>query len=338
MGLISIDAKAANQRFFQQTLHHCIPISHPGIVIIVLSIFGGFLVVIGGFFYQQALGLSYIEVEHTNSNTPQEHQFTLDNFNPNQLVHVYYRVPNFFQNIRSYVQSFSLDQLKAKNTMLQAKVNEDCDKPTTAKPIVQYPCGMQFKSMNRDTYSFKYQNSTQIVLNKDNIAFPGDIKQNTLFGVAFKRFDFAQHFGVPTMTWQDVANWMRPSAFSSAQKYYGAMKLDNNKLILISNGSHMNGTLVFSEKRIIIVAQLSSLGGKAETAATSICCMVTGCISAVSALVFAIIASIKGPRSKKYETEIDKLRVITNSSIQIEEIEKVQEARVQQVKRQLGIK
>lgn len=67
MGLIAIDSKVANQRFFQQNLKHCIPLLHPGILIIIFSVLAAFLLIFGAIYTVQAPSLLYMEQEHINS-------------------------------------------------------------------------------------------------------------------------------------------------------------------------------------------------------------------------------------------------------------------------------
>ncbi|KAI1194684.1 CDC50 family protein [Nemania serpens] len=72
-------------------------------------------------------------------------------------VRAYYRLDNFYQNHRRYVNSFFADQLLAKNISTSTLQNSNCaplatetvDNETTARQI--YPCGLIANSLFNDT-------------------------------------------------------------------------------------------------------------------------------------------------------------------------------------------
>lgn len=68
-------------------------------------------------------------------------------------VFLYYRLTNFYQNHRRYVQSLELDQLKGSALSNKTIANSVCD-PLTTDPATKkayYPCGLIANSMFNDT-------------------------------------------------------------------------------------------------------------------------------------------------------------------------------------------
>src|SRR5690606_11678991 len=81
-------------------------------------------------------------------------QFTLpEDFTPPVLF--YYRLTNFYQNHRRYVQSFYETQLQGKAVPASEISGSSCDplrlNPDNQKPY--YPCGLIANSIFNDTFS-----------------------------------------------------------------------------------------------------------------------------------------------------------------------------------------
>lgn len=78
---------------------------------------------------------------------------------PNNItssVYLYYRLTNFYQNHREYVESYDLSQLKGK-VVSADDIDDDCGplKTRDGKPI--YPCGLIANSLFNDTFSSPYK-------------------------------------------------------------------------------------------------------------------------------------------------------------------------------------
>lgn len=77
---------------------------------------------------------------------------------PNDMgppVFLYYRLTNFYQNHRRYVQSLSLPQLKGDALSNKTIADSTCD-PLTTDPVTKkayYPCGLIANSLFNDTFS-----------------------------------------------------------------------------------------------------------------------------------------------------------------------------------------
>ncbi|AAS52091.1 ADR170Cp [Eremothecium gossypii ATCC 10895] len=74
---------------------------------------------------------------------------------PNDIsssVYIYYKLTNFYQNHRKYVQSFDLDQLKGK-AVAPDKLSDTCHPLSTKDGKAVYPCGLIANSMFNDTFT-----------------------------------------------------------------------------------------------------------------------------------------------------------------------------------------
>ncbi|KAI0873191.1 CDC50 family protein [Hypoxylon argillaceum] len=99
-------------------------------------------------------------------------------------VRAYYRLDNFYQNHRRYVNSFNADQLLAKNVSTSTLSNSNCaplavetlENETSARQI--YPCGLIANSLFNDTIGRPLRvgvtDNVAYEWNEDNIAWPAD--------------------------------------------------------------------------------------------------------------------------------------------------------------------
>ena len=96
-------------------------------------------------------------------------------------VFMYYRMTNFYQNHRRYVQSMDLDQLKGKSVKNKTIQKGTCE-PLTIDPDTQkayYPCGLIANSMFNDTIHSPMQvgsvnGETEYTMTKEGIAWSSD--------------------------------------------------------------------------------------------------------------------------------------------------------------------
>jgi Cell cycle control protein len=150
-------------------------------------------------------------------------------------VYLYYRLTNFHQNHRRYVQSLDLDQLKGKalsNTTLANGTCEPCAvDPATKKPY--YPCGLIANSKFNDTIG-KPQNLQEegtpfYNMTKTGIAWPSD--RELIKMTQYKPWEAVPppnwaHYGL-NYTYDNMPNlhededflvWMRPAGLPSFSK------------------------------------------------------------------------------------------------------------------------
>lgn len=96
-------------------------------------------------------------------------------------VFMYYRLNNFYQNHRRYVQSMDLDQLQGKPVDNKTIQKGTCE-PLTVDPDTQkayYPCGLIANSMFNDSISSPVQvgsvnGETEYTMTKEGIAWASD--------------------------------------------------------------------------------------------------------------------------------------------------------------------
>ena len=196
-------------------------------------------------------------------------------------IMVYYKVYNFYQNNRRFMNSRSEDQLKGKKINLQ-KMEErhECD------PIIKNgdlhinlsinnldrnelanPCGLIARSfiLFNDTFTI-YINGEKIPINETNIARKYDIDN----------YNASNNPG----TWIDIKDehflvWMRPSPFANFTKLYGRINRNISAgsmiNITIEPGKYFNKT-EFDNSNInksIILTTVNSFGGKNKELALS---------------------------------------------------------------------
>ena len=128
------------------------PIVHPGIIIITFSVLAAYLIIFGAFSIGQARKLTYDDsIIHTNGVTEVK-SLTLKGVDVSKPLFIYYRIPNFYQNVRSYAQAFSIGQLTQKSSMADELVDANCAS-TTREKAVEHPCGLQYATFPRDIYT-----------------------------------------------------------------------------------------------------------------------------------------------------------------------------------------
>ncbi|KAH0575650.1 Cell division protein 50 [Spironucleus salmonicida] len=307
MGIMAFDTKFSGMRFFQQNLQHAVPFVHSGVLIVTFSIISAFLLGLGSFLLTESNTILYEELLHQNSPTQKQQHLNLENLDPNKPLYIYYKVNDFHQCVRSYVLGYSWSQITHETSISDLKLNYNCLTAQSQADIVDYPCGIQYRTINKDSYSLKKSDGTTIDIQRTNITLPSDRETNLYFGPAFKSFDFQSQLNVAGITWEDVANWMRPSTFTNAIKLYGVITpailqtLRDEQIIFYSIGEHKDSREVFSEQRSIIFSQIGIMAGKKETLQLSYYCWFVGFVTGVFSIVFSIILGMCGARGRKYK-------------------------------------
>ena len=211
-------------------------------------------------------------------------------------IMVYYKVYNFYQNNRRFMNSRSEDQLKGLNiSESEMKNRHECDPIITNDNLridlsidnlngsdIANPCGLMARSfiLFDDTIRF-YDNTNlaYIPINETNIARKYD-REN---------YKNTSNFSKP---WLNIADehflvWMRPAPFANFTKLYGRINQDiePNTIITvnITHGKYYNETEYIESgiNKSIIITTVNSFGGKNKDLALSywafgILCIVIG--------------------------------------------------------------
>ncbi|CAL6047269.1 Cell_division protein 50 [Hexamita inflata] len=292
MGFLSIDSKFSGSSLMQQQMKHCIPAYSPLVLSCVFSVLGVSFCVFGSILIQQSKQLLYFKTKHENGQTEQK-QISL-HLNQKQPLALYYQIPGFYQNIRSYVQSFNMTQL-ASNKFTDVPLDENCE-PTSPDKAINYPCGLIYKTRVEDVYTLSI-NDIPLQMNA-KILHKHDIQFNNYFGKAFKQLP----------NWQQIADWMLPAPFKDVQKAYSAASQDELALLNINFTNKvviklkMSGTHNYSAFRNVVVAQPGLFGNKYETYALGKMNLAFGIVCTVCALLYLLVyiyLKVKeGPRLK----------------------------------------
>lgn len=105
MPICRIDARSIGGRYHQQELHYCTPILHPGIIIGAFSIIVLVAGISGVVFMLQSHNLFHAEYASHNGHTL-EINITHEQANKIRVdrpVYLYYKLPYYYQNVRTYV-------------------------------------------------------------------------------------------------------------------------------------------------------------------------------------------------------------------------------------------
>ncbi|CCF60323.1 hypothetical protein KAFR_0J02590 [Kazachstania africana CBS 2517] len=155
---------------------------------------------------------------------------------PNEIkdsVYVYYKLTNFYQNHRKYMESFDLKQLRGKAPKLE-EVTTDCKPLRSIDDKVIYPCGLIANSMFNDTFDKTLvgadDDTSDFVLTNKKISWSIDRHRfkKTTYPVSdiIPPPNWAKQFpegytedNLPDLhTWEEFQVWMRPSPFPKFYK------------------------------------------------------------------------------------------------------------------------
>lgn len=224
---------------------------------------------------------------------------------PNEIkksVFVYYKLTNFYQNHRKYVQSFDRKQIRGK-----ALKYEELD--TSCKPLrgigekAIYPCGLIANSMFNDTFAqvFKgYDNSTDdYQLTNKKISWSIDRKhfKKTTYNVSdivpppnwMKKFPNGYtDDNIPNIhEWEEFQVWMRTAALPKFYKL--ALK---NETVHLPKGKYVMDiglnypTSIFGGKKSFVLTTLGVTGTR--NLSLSIIYLIVAGISALFAVIFLV--------------------------------------------------
>lgn len=155
-------------------------------------------------------------------------------------IYLYYRLTNFYQNHRKYVDSYDLKQLKG-DAVDADSVTDKCDPLKEIDGKVVYPCGLIANSLFNDTFSNPTLLNPQNGENNQTYTFSDDdISWSSDRNTRFKKTSYKPEDVVPPPNWQasypdgyteenmpdlsqmqHLQNWMRTSGLPSFFKLYG---------------------------------------------------------------------------------------------------------------------
>lgn len=201
-------------------------------------------------------------------------------------IYLYYKLTNFYQNHRKYVQSFDLGQLKG-DAVSSDDTTDNC-KPLKHREYngeqkLIYPCGLIANSYFNDTISDPVllntrngQDNETYVFSYDGISWPLDRSHK------FKKTSYKPDEVVPppnwdamypdgyteenmpdVHTWEHLQNWMRTAALPSFYKLYG-----QNKTGVLSSGTYqmsieMNYPVeIFGGTKSVVITTNTIFGGR----------------------------------------------------------------------------
>lgn len=193
-------------------------------------------------------------------------------------IYVYYRLTNFFQNHRKYVQSFDIDQLKGK-AISGDSLTSDCNPLRSANDKAVYPCGLIANSLFNDTFAhvFKGVNDTEqsYELTNKKIAWHADRKRykKTAYNASeivpppnwAKKFpDGYTDENIPDLSqWEELQVWMRTAGLPRFYK----LALKNETSTLPKGTYQMDIGLnypvtIFGGSKSFVLTTNSIIGGR----------------------------------------------------------------------------
>ncbi|EGW30549.1 cell division control protein 50 [Spathaspora passalidarum NRRL Y-27907] len=201
-------------------------------------------------------------------------------------LYLYYKLTNFFQNHRKYVDSYDLGQLKGQ-AVSDGSITDSC-KPLKHRVVngtqkLIYPCGLIANSYFNDTFSSPVllnakngQDNQTYVFGETGISWPSDrdhkfqpTQYNPEDVVPPPNWDkmFPNGYTNDTMpnvqTWEHLQNWMRTAALPSFYKLYG-----KNTTETMSSGTYeieigLNYPVtIFGGTKSVVITTNSIFGGR----------------------------------------------------------------------------
>lgn len=225
-------------------------------------------------------------------------------------LYMYYKLTNFYQNHRKYVESYDLKQLQG-HAVDVSDLNDFCKplKEIDGKPI--YPCGLIANSLFNDTISLELSNTDKngnnYQFNNKDISWKSDRK-------IYKKTKYNPEDIVPPPNWakkypkgytednmfdiseyEDLLVWMRTSGLPSFYKLKGKNEHDDllkgtYELEIIDNYP----VNMFGGTKSIVITSSSVIGGR--NVSLPLMYLITAVISLAFAIIFFINIFIIKPK------------------------------------------
>jgi hypothetical protein len=188
-------------------------------------------------------------------------------------VYFFYKVTNFYQNHRRYVQSIDFTQLNGANYVAN-QTYSNCDPVvrnsdlfvtkaldgTPLDPQAQaFPCGLVARSLFNDTFTLNYTEggaSTNFVLQENGIAWPDDINyryKNS--NGSYRSFQWADVESQRFMT------WMKMAPFMDFRKTWGVIQQDmpaGNYTMFVNS---LWDASLFGGEKYLVLSTTNTFGG-----------------------------------------------------------------------------
>ncbi|CAI1882951.1 hypothetical protein SEUBUCD646_0C01610 [Saccharomyces eubayanus] len=199
---------------------------------------------------------------------------------PNDIkksIFIYYKLTNFYQNHRRYVQSFDTKQILGESIKLD-DLDTNCSPLRSIDKKIVYPCGLIANSMFNDTFSQKLSgvnNTGDFGLTNKDISWSIDRHRfkTTKYNVSdivpppnwMKKYpDGYTDDNIPDIhTWEEFQVWMRTAAFP---KFY-KLALKNESTTLPNGTYQMNIELnypisLFGGSKSFVLTTNGAIGGR----------------------------------------------------------------------------
>jgi len=255
--------RPANTAFKQQRLKAWQPILTPKPVIISFIIIGIVFIPIGVGIVISSNQVVEVDVRYDNiCAVGSRCSIQLDV--PKKMekpVYLYYRLDDFYQNHRRYVQSRNDDQLRGQLPTSYSDIS-DCE-PFAALgdhiPQNFYlPCGLIARSQFNDTFSLWSPNQEPIPLRKNGIAWASDREKK------FKNppKDSPGIRIIPDFEDEDFIVWMRTAGLPDFKKLYRIIDVDLEPGVYTVNITSNFPVESFNGKKHVVLSTTTWIGGK----------------------------------------------------------------------------
>ncbi|OSX64635.1 hypothetical protein POSPLADRAFT_1178196 [Postia placenta MAD-698-R-SB12] len=193
-------------------------------------------------------------------------------------VFLYYKLTNFYQNHRRYVNSYDSNQLKGQYVSTSTLNGGDCKPLATINGKAVYPCGLIANSLYNDTYSALTSTtnpSRTYNFSQTGIAWPGEAKKYATTP-GYNVTDI-----VPPPNWKKYSggynesnlpdlksdehfqNWMRTAGLPTFSKLYGRnddTTLEKDRYTIIVDLNYP--VISYGGTKSIVISTVSWIGGK----------------------------------------------------------------------------
>lgn len=178
-------------------------------------------------------------------------------------VYLYYRLENYYQNHRRYVNSRSYSQLRD-NDVNDYDSLGDCFPKISVddeedKNAVFLPCGLVAWSTFNDTFTLRKDNKQKIKMSDDDIAWAGE---DALYEDPGASTDGVRIPAVPSFEDERFQVWMRTAALPNFLKLYGVIEKDLKKGVYRMDIENRYPVHDFDGKKFFKLSTTSVLGGR----------------------------------------------------------------------------
>ncbi len=263
-------ARSARNSLCQQRLKSWRPLIRPGCVAWIFTGCAFFFVLLGGLILGASNGTVTVEERYDNvcgSSSTCTITLNIDE-EMKAPVYFYYKLVNFYQNHRSYTNSFDIFQLQGEpDNTKQCAYDKDTEE---RNGIPVYPCGLVANSMFNDVFRANLtRNGNTIMLTGNNwdgsdIAWSSDedkFKNATINPPAVSRIGTRGNT-LPLPTEQDFKVWFRLAGLPRFVKLYRKIDMDLKKGDTLTVGirNNFDTKSINGEKRVVLTTT-TWLGG-----------------------------------------------------------------------------